>query len=161
MTTTYEIPEAAIHVTMQHVLDGLTADAMEVTFAELLNEFHGTLEEKHAQTHTAQTTPAGNAWPPLAPRTVKRKGHSTILVETGRLKASLAGRSGDSIREVVDEGPGRAGLSFGTDVEYAHYHQDGTTRIPQREHVGASEELIDQFAEAIATTFTEQLKAKA
>lgn len=161
MTTTYEIPEAAIPVTMQHALDELTADAMDVHFADLLQEFHGKLEGKHAEGFASAVTPGGQAWPPLRPSTINKKGHATILVETGKLKASLTGRTGDSIREVVDEGPGRAGLSFGTDVPYAHFHQDGTLRIPQREHVGASEQTIDEFAEAIADVFTNQLKAKA
>lgn len=68
-------------------------------------------------------------WPELAPSTVARKGHATILVDTGDLRASL-----------VD--PGRAmqihgtSAEYGTDVEYAHWHQDGgyvAGRPPQRQ----------------------------
>lgn len=68
-------------------------------------------------------------WPPLADSTVARKGHSTILVDTGDLKASITD-------------PGRAmqihgvEAEYGTDVEYAIYHQDGgyvAGRPPQRQ----------------------------
>lgn len=153
MSTTYEIPPAAVQVTLQRELDAVLSDAMEVEFAPLLEEFHGDLEAAHAEGFAGAVSPGGRAWPKLAPSTIRRKGHATILVDSGRLRASLQGRTADSIREVVDEGLGRAGLSFGTDVEYAKFHQEGTARIPQREHVGAGEELIQQFENAIADTF--------
>lgn len=68
-------------------------------------------------------------WPPLAPSTVARKGHSTILVDTGALRASLVD-PGSAMRIMgVD-------AEYGTNIGYAFYHQDGgyvAGRPPQRQ----------------------------
>jgi len=67
------------------------------------------------------------SWQPLAASTVARKGHSTILWETGRLMRSLWGVTPDSIR---DESALR--LRFGTRVPYAKFHETGTQHMPAR-----------------------------
>lgn len=62
---------------------------------------------------------------------VRRTARSRILVDTGRLKASLvsmAGR-GDAVR-ITDAR--RLRLVWGTRVPYARHHQYGTPRIPAR-----------------------------
>lgn len=62
---------------------------------------------------------------------VRRTARSRILVDTGRLKASLvsmAGR-GDAIR-ITDAR--RLRIVWGTRVPYARYHQYGAPRIPAR-----------------------------
>jgi phage gpG-like protein len=66
----------------------------------------------------------------LAPSTLAEKARlgypSDILVRTGELRDSLTD-------------PGRAmkigatEATYGTDVFYAGYHQDGTTKMPQRQ----------------------------
>jgi hypothetical protein len=65
-------------------------------------------------------------WPPLAESTVRQKGHSTILVDTGALKASL-----------IDPGTAMkiSGTSaeWGTGIDYARYHQEGTSKMPMRQ----------------------------
>lgn len=57
-------------------------------------------------------------WVPLADSTVRQKGHSEILVDTGDLRASLVDPN-----RAADTGPRH--MSWGTDIEYAHWHQDG------------------------------------
>lgn len=94
----------------------------------------------------AGTAPGGGPWAPLAPSTIKRKGHAVILYETGDLERSL----------VEVDGPGNIaeasarGLVFGTDIEYALFHDTGTSRMPQRQPVGVSEETIDKIANRVA-----------
>jgi phage gpG-like protein len=71
-------------------------------------------------------------WPPLASSTVERKRREgldpRILHATRRLRDSLteAGH-GEQIAIARHDG-----LDFGTTVEYARYHQHGTSRAPQR-----------------------------
>lgn len=69
------------------------------------------------------------SWPALAESTVRAKGHSTILVDTGKLKASLVDPyQAMKIMGVVAE--------YGTDVPYAYFHQSGgwvEGRPPKRE----------------------------
>jgi phage gpG-like protein len=82
------------------------------------------VEEEQFSTH------GQGAWPPLAQSTLEQKSRhgwpSDPLVRTGSLKESLTnpGAAGD-------KGPMR--FSYGTDVEYARYHQEGTTKMPQRQ----------------------------
>ena len=99
--------------------------------------------------YEAETDPLGAAWQQLAAATIRKKGHDTILVDSGRMKASLTGRTSDSIIDVVQEGM-NAGLTRGTSVEYAGFHQTGTRTIPQRAHVGLDEAKVDALTEAAA-----------
>ena len=68
---------------------------------------------------------------------------------------SLAGPSADAIRETTHRG-----LIFGTSTPYAMFHQKGTSNIPQREHVGINEEILDKIVEAVAAQAVEAMKAK-
>lgn len=113
------------------------------------------IEQLHGVYFQGQRDPNGDAWTPLAPATVKRKGHDTILVETTHLASSLIRQGSDAIR-VVDD----TGLTFGTSVEYATFHQTGTSRLPQRAMVGLSEQYVDNIATDISSRLIEELKAK-
>ena len=69
---------------------------------------HGSIAENFA----SQGRP--ERWDPLKPETVKRKGHDTILLETGRLIGSISCMaSADSLR-------------ISADVPYAQPIQNGT-----------------------------------
>lgn len=140
-------------------------------FADLAEEFYATpmrdlmegevaeVEEETRSRFESQVASDGSAWAPLVPATIARKGHSRILVETGRLGVSLT-QTGhpDAVIEIVDE-PGQGGFSRGTGVEYAGFHQKGTARMPARPPVGVTEEYCDGFAERAADHLVENLKA--
>jgi phage gpG-like protein len=67
-------------------------------------------------------------WPPLAESTLRYKSGGEMLVESGALKSSLVDPG-----QAAQTGPMQ--MTWGTDVEYAHWHQDGGTiagRPPQR-----------------------------
>lgn len=85
---------------------------------------------------------ASGGWAPLAESTLAQKTGPSILDETGELRASLTER-GDphQIFDVGDEY-----LLFGTDLDYAGYHQTGTSRMPRRRPLELREE---QRAEAV------------
>lgn len=69
-------------------------------------------------------------WPALAASTLAQKAAHGFpldpLVRTGALRDSLT----DPGTAGKDRGPQH--FSWGTDVEYAEYHQDGTDKMPQR-----------------------------
>jgi phage gpG-like protein len=117
--------------------------------AQLLAEFAGQLEAIHATYFAGAQGPGGEAWPSLAPATVRRKGHGAVLIDGGDLIASLTASSGDSIRELRGEGNATT-LLFGTTVGHSAYHDRGTGRMPARPHVGIDEPTVDQLAEAVA-----------
>lgn len=64
----------------------------------------------------------GTAWQPLAESTIKkrRQGSSKPLIDTGRLRGSIATKAGDK------------SITYGTNVVYGGPHQFGTKKIPQR-----------------------------
>lgn len=75
---------------------------------------------------------ASAGWDPLAPSTIARKAllglDPRILRATGALEASLTNRGDDAHVEMI----GTQELIFGTDVDYAKFHQKGTSRMPRR-----------------------------
>jgi phage gpG-like protein len=75
----------------------------------------------------SQGARSGQPWQPLAPSTVARKGHDTILVDSGALRDSFQYGGEDNIWEVTNEF-----LRWGSDVEYGIFHQQGTTHLPVR-----------------------------
>lgn len=92
------------------------------------------LERLSEQQFSSQGKFSGGWWP-LADSTVQRKGHDTILLDTGRLWDSLTGGNADSIREIGDDA-----MAFGTTVPYAGVHQTGGDPHPtQRRPVELTE----------------------
>lgn len=130
-------------------INGLARRAAQPNLMPWLRETMVDLEELHEGYFGSESDPLGAAWPELAPATIARKGHNRILYDTGRLAASLTSKSGDAIREIISE-PAGQGLAFGTSVDYAPFHQFGTSRIPQRQHVGVNDRVIDIMAERVA-----------
>lgn len=128
----------------EQLLQGVASDFDGTDWQPWMDKSFGVIEQQHARMFGAQQHADGRPWAPLAPSTVKRKGHSTILLETGRLRASLTQpRHGDGVREQWDEWPRAAGLIFGTEVPYSQFHETGTKRMPARPHVGMNAEALD------------------
>lgn len=122
------------------------------------------LADFHAGLFADASDPAGVAWPPLAPSTIKRKGHDTILVETGRLRGSLAQKAtasgGDAVREVA-ELASETDVIFGTLVEYSPYHDVASNNRPARPHVGVNEQFVDGFCDRLLRFAIDELAATA
>jgi phage virion morphogenesis protein len=79
-------------------------------------------------TFSRQKTPESKDWKELDPKTVerRRKNSSTALVDTGRLRSSIATSSGART------------ITFGTNVGYAGVHQFGSKRrVPGRPFIVA------------------------
>ncbi len=72
----------------------------------------------------------GNSVAPLSASTIKRKGNSTPLIDSGNLKNSILKRINGQIPEVY---------VGGSAAEYATYLQLGTSRMPKREFFGMSD----------------------
>lgn len=91
---------------------------------------------------------AGKAWAPLDPAymrwKVDRGFAPDILVRTGRLKRSL------TERPFGVETFTRDGVTLGTDVEYAKFHQFGTDTIPARPMLRTNEDFEDEINDILA-----------
>lgn len=125
-------------------------------YSEALDESVGILQDFERTLFLEQRDPKGVPWKSLAYSTIKAKGHSTILVDTGKLYESLTTPSGteDTVWMTGD-----TWLTFGTSLEYAHYHQDGVVIdgvmvLARRTHVGCDQKTADniglKLGEAVA-----------
>ncbi len=119
---------------LEELFAGVLHDFEQLDWGPWLTGSMRSIEQEHQLMWGEQRDPAGDPWAALAPSTVRAKGHSTILVETGRLRASLTNPN-EGIREMFQEN-GNIGLVFGTDVPHSLYHIRGTSRMPKRDHVG-------------------------
>jgi phage gpG-like protein len=148
--------EADLNSIAQAVVTQVERDFADLDFTKLFEQFLKELEDIHKANFAAEQSPGGEPWAKLSPITIRRKGHARILIDKDRLRSSLIGKTGDSLRDIVRID--RAiGLTFGTDVEYSTFHTTGTRRMPQREHVGINEEILDRFCERIADEAVKQL----
>lgn len=94
-----------------------------------------------------KTSPDGAAWAKLKPYTVRKKGNSNILVETGRMaKAWNLQYGGDSVR-----------MTNGT--SYLHWHQGGTSRMVARPVMGFSGANLAEIAQAVQAFVASRLGA--
>lgn len=134
----------------------IALDWLEVEFRTALEDELTKLEEIHAGYFNSRSGPDGNEWPALAASTVQRKGHDTILVETGRLRRDLT-QSGAGLREVVEE-PAGAGFVFGTDATYSVFHDTESDTRPARRHVGMTLEHTDAIAGRMLDVALEDLQ---
>jgi phage gpG-like protein len=95
-------------------------------FTGLWERFADTLEDVERDRFV---TEGHGDWPPLAPSTLRDKtAHGfpvDILVRTGKLKESLTNRE-IAMRMTPQS------MSWGTDVPYARYHQEGGQRVVTR-----------------------------
>lgn len=122
-------------------------------YSQTLQDFMPVLAEQEAGMFAGEYDSSLTDWTPLKPSTVARKGHDRILVDTGALRESLVHVGGPgNINEVAPRG-----MLFGTEVEYAGFLQDGTSRMPSRPPVGISDETLDKLCERIADATVEKL----
>ena len=133
---------------LQDFYDGIADDFNQIEFDPWMQAELGLMADWHDGLFQSATDPGGTPWPPLAPSTITRKGHSTILVDTGRLRQSLRLKGNQSTGDAVREGIQSdltSYMTFGTVVEYGPYHDQASGTRPARRHVGINEEYMDRM----------------
>jgi len=96
------------------------------------------------------------SWPPLKPETIKRKGSSKPLINTGKLRASITHK--------VEDDKALVGIFSGEALNYAAVHEFGAPRknIPERSYLRKTfdekkdeiERLIDAEIEKVIRRHT-------
>lgn len=144
---------------MQQVVNQTVERMRRVTHrAVFADEILPKLRRWHREYFERSAGPSGRPWAPLSQVTVDRKGHDTILIETGDLVTSLVEQNRHTIKRFRREGS-KVVFEYGTDRPNAWRHQQGTPRIPQREHVGIDNTKLDAIVAALADNAVRQLKA--
>lgn len=95
--------------------------------------------------------PEGTPWLPLKRPRRRTKGRDLPLRDTGLLLASVVGGA-RHVERITD-----AELLFGTNLEYAGFHQFGTRFIPKREFLGFNQQLIGDIDRAFGDYVEKQL----
>lgn len=106
---------------MSESLDEAAEEIREAADNALSNVAEGELE-KSEDAYDNEKTVLGTPWKPLAPETIRKKGHDTILVEEGDMRDS--GYVNDHNNELV--------VDVGYSDEKVAFHEFGTEDIPAR-----------------------------
>lgn len=108
------------------------------------------LERFEQRLFETEKDPDGNPWAPNKPRTIQEKGHDVVLHgKTGRLGTSLFQTTPDSIRDIQPDM-----LTFGENVPYSGFLEDGSPIMKPRIHVGVNDEILDMIADYIGDGVT-------
>jgi phage gpG-like protein len=109
------------------------------TFSKAVENSAREIERLIVREFDTQRDPYGGAWTPLKPATIKRKGSSRILVDSGALKDSVrVDASGSKVRILMND--------------YALFHQTGTSRLPVRK-ILPDDEIPPAWDQAIKLHF--------
>lgn len=93
----------------------------------LLAALAETVRKQTIRRFATKTAPDGSKWAPLKPSSVRgRRTPSDILVDTGRLRNSIASKVYGNTAEI------------GTNVFYGKFHQFGTRKMVARPFLGIS-----------------------
>lgn len=136
-----------------HDLETKVADA---DYSETLEAFQPTIAAQEAGMFDGEYGSNLVSWSALNPSTAKKSGHDRILVETGALRQSLVNVGGPGNINAT----AKRGLLFGTDIECAIFHQNGTAKMPARSLVGLAEETLDKLCDRIADATVEIFKRR-
>lgn len=138
-------------------LDGVAGVCDAPQCHDALQQWATEAKDELGQWMDQEQAPDGAAHAPLAASTVARKGFSRILYEYGDLRESVAGTGDGHIEEV-----GPASVVLGTEHQkkgkpVAGFLQGGTSRMPARPFVGATEKMGDRAAELVSDSLMQQI----
>lgn len=112
----------------------------------------GVLERGIMQVFRSQGTELGTPWQPLSDRTIARRrtgrrraGSAQVLLDTGRLRASVTMHRGSGAHRVTTP----MHVEVGTRLVYARTHQFGRDAIPARPFLGITPSARDACRELI------------
>lgn len=112
-------------------LTGMTVRSKDFTI--VLTWARDELEKANAKNFAANGLPSGKAWSPLDPQYARWKSSNfpgrPTMIRSGSLFKSLTNMKG------APSFIARDFAQFGTSVEYAQYHQNGTFKMPKRQIV--------------------------
>jgi len=146
----------------QAYLDGVATDFRNLNLQPFARLELFELADEHARYFADASDPGGTAWPALEPSTIRRKGHDTILVDTGQLRASLtqklAAGGGDAIRDIA-ELQDETDIIFGTMVEYSGMLERPSALGKVWLHVGINDQFLDGFCDRLVRYAINELSA--
>lgn len=131
-------------------LDGVAKKLASEPMSETMEAAKQAMQAGQAANFAGQHTRDGAAWAPRKPPT----GNWPILNKTGALMAAATGQGPGAI-QASDGRSATVGVDAsvhvpGGGVHAAGFHQSGTSRMPARPYIGASDEIEEAIGQAIA-----------
>jgi phage gpG-like protein len=129
---------------LKHLADRLNSYMLSsADCADLLNQIGGVVKSQTINRFYTKIDPEGNTWKAVAEATQKYLdryvgGVDPPLVRGGYLKGSIK-----SVLESVDA------VLVGSIMEYAEFHQEGTSKMKARKFLGLSTDNIDELDSVI------------
>lgn len=151
------MPETLDADGLETFLDGIAGITDDPQVEGALQQWATESKDELGQWMDQEQAPDGAPHAPLAASTVAKKGFSRILYEYGDLRESVAGSGSGHIEEVSGNS-----VVLGTDHQkngapVASYLQNGTSRMPARPFVGATENMGDRAAELVGDAILGQI----
>lgn len=143
--------------TLETFLAGVAAVTDDPQAEDALQQWATEAKEELGNLMDQEQAPDGPRHAPLAASTVAKKGHDRILWEFGDLRESVAGTGSGHIEDVSPNS-----VVLGTEHEkkgapVASYLQRGTSRMPARPFIGATENMGDRAAELVGDAILRQI----
>lgn len=144
------IPIEQLGAHLDRVVKVLKEGSFKPALAECNEQIEQGIQDNFINSRTAKGVP----WAPRKnPIQILRVSESEsyelsnpVLIRSSRLmQAATNSESPDAVVEIHDRG-----LTRGADVEYAHFHNEGTKKMPQREFMDVPEEFLKECDEIIA-----------
>lgn len=135
---------------------GLADDVLHASLERPLKACAATISAATKGYLQSSRGPDGQPWAPLKhPRHGKRhKGSSAKpLLDSGLLRASASAKGAAGHVEVISAGT----LTYGTNLDYASFHQFGTRTIPARPFQGVGPDLQETLDNIVADWLAEQV----
>jgi len=132
-------------------LIGALAIAGQYDTATLLKILEQELVGATKRNFLQEQDPDGNPWAKLKRPRRNSKGRDRILQDTGALRTSVTAKGARGNIDLKTP----TSLTWGTNLHYAKFHQDGTKHIPKREFLGIGEKLAEKM-EAVAYDYIEE-----
>ena len=114
---------------------------------------HQVLKKTFAENFASNGLPVGG-WSPLDAEYAAWKARAlpgrTTLIRSGELFRSLSELSDPSVNEI-----NKLSATFGTGLNYAPFHQNGTPNMPKRQILFIPQSFISEFAEKVANYIVE------
>lgn len=136
---------------LQQILESQAKQLESVDLTGFLGDVARPLVLQDERDHfTSSVSPDGQAWPP---RVILGDGHP-ILVDKGNLLQAATGGGAGHISQIM---PRELVLGVRGDVSGAIYHAEGTSRMPARPFMGATESTEEKIGEQLADFVLERV----
>jgi phage gpG-like protein len=125
---------------------------VERTFGDLKSVFEAVGEEALGDIRHRFDS-QGPGWEPLSASTVKRKGSTRILHDSGNLYASFQKGAAGNVTRINP-----TGAEFGSSISYGVFHQEGTSRMPRRTIIEVTGEQEAKYGKIAMDVMTDRIR---